>query len=295
MEIQQLKYLIAGLLSVALLGSSNAFADDDIEGTALPPQDLGMTITIDKSLIHGSLAHDTDGNLLYDKAGNARFQYSGTIYAVQTDRKDGSLKLLSKDPIGDITGEAAFPKEFVALSAGVNGLMQQMADGTWDGIMPKMPSVVRWTCNHCDMTVAGTRYVSIVDVLDPTDANDDPNPLYNPQFAAAFDASLLDGAVGALDTMRMEGRAFTGFGPTSFDVATRTMGIRMAGCSALVAVSGPNAGKIGTLCMNAIATFDVHAAFPVIENGQQVGYDPKSAISADGSSNCVTVMQPLAQ
>jgi len=291
MKIHTRKYLAASLLSAALLISVSAFADE--EGTPLPPQDLGMTITIDKSLIHGSLAHDADGNLLYDKAGNARFQYSGTIYAVKTNQRDGSLVRLSKDPIGDITGEAAFPPEFVALSAGANGIMQQIADGTFDGIMPQMPSVVRWTCNHCDMTIAGTRYLSIVDVLDPTDANGDPNPFYNPQVAAAFDASLTDGAVGALNSMRMEGRAFTGFGPTTFDVATRTMGIRMAGCSALVAVSGPNAGKIGALCMNAIATFDVHAAIPIIKHGQVVGYEPTSAISADGSSNCVTVMQPL--
>ena len=287
------KILVGGMLSALLLASSAAFADENHMGTPLPPQDLGMTITVDKSLIHGSLAHDADGNLLYDKAGNSRFQYTGKIYAVRTNDEDGSLISLSDDPIGQISGEAAFPTEFVALSAGANGIMQQIADGTWDGIMPKMPSVVRWTCNHCDMTVAGTRYVSIVDVLDPTDANGDPNPLYDPQLAAAFDAGLTDGAVGALNTMRMEGRAFTGFGPTTFDVATRTMGIRMAGCSALVAISGPNAGKIGALCMNAIATFDVHAAIPIINDGQLVGYDPKSAISADGSSNCVTVMQPL--
>ena len=296
MKHQKSKYIASSLLSVAILVSSNAFAAKGGNGgTPLPPQDNGMSITIDKSLIHGSLAHDEDGNLIYDKAGNARFQYTGTIYSIETNDEDGSLKKMSDEPIGEITGEAAFPPQFVALSAGVNGLMQQMADGTWDGIMPQMPSVVRWTCNHCDMTVAGTRYVSIVDVLDATDANGDPNPLYNPQMAAAFDAGLMDGAVGALDTMRMEGRAFTGFGPTSFDVETRTMGVRMAGCSALVAISGPSAGKIGTLCMNATATFNVSAAIPVISNGQLVGYEPNSAISADGSSNCVTVMQPMAQ
>jgi len=296
MKLQKSNYLVGSLLSAALLVSGSVFAAAGGNGgTPLPPQDLGMTITVDKSLIHGSLAHDKDGNLIYDKVGNARFQYSGTIYSIETSDLDGSLVKMSDEPIGDITGEAAFPPEFVALSAGVNGLMQQMADGTWDGTMPQMPSVVRWTCNHCDMTVAGTRYVSIVDVLDATDANGDPNPLYNPQMAAALDIGLSDGSVGALDTMRMEGRAFTGFGPTSFDVATRTMGVRMAGCSALVAISGPNAGKIGTLCMNATATFNVSAAIPVISNGKVVGYEPNSAISADGSSNCVTVLQPIAQ
>jgi len=297
MKLQKSKYVVSSLLTAALLVSGTAFAaKGGSGGTPLPPQDLGMSITIDKSLIHGSLAHDDDGNLLFDKHGYARFQYTGTIYSIETNDVDGSLVKMSDEPIGEITGEAAFPPDFVALSAGVNGLMQQMVDGTWNGIMPKMPSVVPWTCNHCDMTVAGTRYISIVDALDETDANGDPNPYYSSDLAAAFNAGLMDGAAGALANLGMEGRAFTAFGPTSFDPVARTMGVRMGGCSALIAVSGPNAGKIGTLCMNATATFNVSAAIPVMnDKGELVGFEPNSAISADGSSNCVTVMQPMPQ
>jgi hypothetical protein len=275
------KMVMGGLVSASLLVSVTAFADDHDHGIPLPPQDSMVTTIIDKSVIHGSLAHDADGNLIYDNAGNARFQYSGKIYSVETNRYTGELKELEKQ-IGDITGEAAFPKDFVALSAGVNALMQSMIDGSWDGTMPQMPSIVPWTCNHCLMTAGGTTYVSIVDVLDPA------NPYYSPEMAAKFDAGLLDGASGAFDSMRMKGRAFTGLTPASFDPVTRTMSVRMAGCSALVAIAGPLAGKVGTLCMNATATFDVSGAIVSVTSG--TGYEASSAISADGSSNCITVM-----
>lgn len=268
--------LVSALLLSGGLVSGVALAD-----VPLPPQDSMVTTIMDKSVIHGSLAHDPDsGDLLYDKAGNARFVYSGKIYSVETDRNTGELKEMEKE-IGDISGEAAFPPEFVALSAGVNALMQSMVDGTWDGTMPKMPSVVPWTCNHCLMSAGGTTYVSIVDVLDPA------SPYYSAGMAAKFDAGLMDAAVGAFDSMRMKGRAFTGLTPASFDPTTRTMSVRMAGCSALVAIDGPLAGKVGTLCMNATATFDVSGA---VVSDSKPGYQSTSAISADGSSNCITVM-----
>jgi len=248
------KVVFASVVSAAVLASASANAGN------LPAIDSAVTTTYDKSIIHGSLMHTCSdgttnntctGPLVYDKAGNARFVYSGKIYAVATSSQTGELTSLANQ-IGDITGEAAFPKLFVTLSTAVNGIMQQMIDGTFTGPMPAMPSVIEWTCNHCDMTVAGTRYVSIADVLDPD------SDMYNlGGIADKFAAGLMDGAAGALDNMRMQGRAFTGLSPATFDPATRTMGIRMAGCSALVAISGPNAGKVGTLCMNATAAFDV--------------------------------------
>lgn len=280
------KVVISSVISAAMLGSVQANAGN------LPAVDSAVTTTFDKSIIHGSLLHSCDdgtesntctGPLVYDKAGNARFAYTGKIYAVATDSKTGELVTLANQ-IGDITGEAAFPKMFVTLSTAVNGLMQQMMDGTWDGQMPQMPSVIEWTCNHCDMTVAGTRYLSIADVLD------EDSPMYNAAMAAKFDQGLMDGASGALDNMRMHGRAFTGLTPATFDPATRTMGIRMAGCSALVAISGPNAGKMGTLCMNATAVFDVSGTKAAgMDSGWPI-YDETSQISAEGSSNCVTVL-----
>ena len=278
--------LVGSVTSTSLLfslaASSAVLAD-----VPLPPQDSLVTTIVDKSVIHGSLAHDADGNLVYDKAGNARFVYSGKIYSIETNPNTGELKEM-ENQIGDITGEAAFPPEFVALSAGVNALMQSMQDGSWDGTMPQMPSVVPWTCNHCLMTAGGTTYVSIVDVLDPD------SPYYNKDMAAKFDQGLLDGANGAFDSMRMKGRAFTGLTPASFDPVSRTMSVRMAGCSALVAIDGKLAGKVGTLCMNATATFDVSGAVATFNfktsPPTQTGYKSTSAISADGSSNCVTVM-----
>jgi hypothetical protein len=281
------KVAVGSLLSASLL-TSVMFSSMVKADTPLPPQDSFVTTIIDKSVIHGSLAHDAiSGELLYDKAGNARFVYSGNIYSVETSKYTGELREM-ENKIGSITGEAAFPKDFVALSAGVNALMQSMQDGTWDGTMPKMPSVVPWTCNHCHMFAGGTEYVSIVDVLDPA------SPYYNKAMADKFDAGLIDGAAGAFDSMRMKGRAFTGLTPASFDPVTRTMSVRMAGCSALVAIGGTLAGKVGTLCMNATATFDVSGAIPTFDFSTSpptlTGYDSKSAISADGSSNCITVM-----
>ena len=281
------KIVMGTLMSASLLSVMSGAANARDRDIPLPPQDSMVTTIIDKSVIHGSLAHDADGNLLYDNAGNARFVYSGKIYSVETNPRTAELTEM-ENQIGDITGEAAFPPEFVALSAGVNALMQSMLDGSWDGTMPQMPSVVPWTCNHCLMTAGGTTYVSIVDVLDPT------SPYYSKDMADKFDAGLMDGAAGAFDSMRMKGRAFTGLTPASFDPVTRTMSVRMAGCSALVAIAGPLAGKVGTLCMNATATFDVGGAIATFDfttsPPQQTGYEPTSAISADGSSNCIPVL-----
>ncbi len=250
----------------------------------LTPQDAMVTTIVDKSVLHGNLAHDGNGNLDYDKAGNARFVYTGNIYAIQTEANSGQLVALGNN-IGTISGEAAFPKDFVAMSAGINSLMQSMLNGTWDGKMPKMPSVVPWTCNHCIITAGGNTLVSIVDALDPA------SPYYSSTMAAKLDAGLMDGSTGALNNMRMQGRAFTGLTPASFDPATRTMSVRMAGCSALVAVAGPLAGKVGTLCMNSTATFNVSATVATFDSsGNMTGYTPTSDISADGSSNCITVM-----
>lgn len=287
--------LVAGSLLASVTFSATASAGN------LTPQDSMVTTTFDKSVINGSLLHDTDGNLIYDKAGNARFAYTGQIYAVQTDASSGELTAIGGQ-IGSITGEAAFPKQFVAMTAGINSYMQAylaaVAAGTTPPAMGKMPAVVPWTCNHCVMNVNGTTYISIVDALDPYESDGiTPNPYYSQAMAEKLDAALYGdpntGATGsqvALATMRMDGRAFTGVGPASFDPVGRTVSVRMAGCSALAAISGPEAGKIGTLCMNATATFNVSDA--MMSTTDANGYDPKSQITANGSSNCVTVMQP---
>ena len=302
------------VLTVSLAIGGSVFAAGQ-GGTPLPVQDATNMVTtiVDKSVIEGSLAYDEfSGDLLYDERGYARFVYSGKVYAVETDDTTGELKKMSDDPIGDITGEAAFPKDFVALSAGVNALMQQMMDVAAAGgdpmsvPMPQMPAVVPWTCNHCLMNVAGTTYVSIVDVLDPD------SEFYSEDMADKFDAGLMGafdeygnpvydeygnpvlGSAVAKASMGMEGRAFTGLTPASFNPMDKTISVRMAGCSALVAIAGPHAGKVGTLCMNSTATFDVSGAKPIFDmSGDKpklIGYEPDSRISAKGTSNCVTVL-----
>ena len=83
------KLVISSLLPASVLTSvmfsTTANARDHGSDIPLPPQDAMVTTIIDKSVIHGSLAHDSNGNLIYDNAGNARFQYSGKIYSVETD------------------------------------------------------------------------------------------------------------------------------------------------------------------------------------------------------------------
>jgi len=280
------KVVMGSLLSATILVSMNANANG---GDDLTPQDALVTTIIDKSVIHGELAHDDQGNLIYDTKGYARFQYTGKIYSVETNRTTGELKEM-EDQIGEITGEAAFPKEFVGLSAAVNAMMS----GIWTDPMPAFPPVVPWTCNHCEMTVNGTKYVSIVDVLNPKLADGvTENPYFNIYgIADNFNGGVDGGATAALATMGMDGRAFTGLTPASFDPVTKTMSVRMAGCSALVAIEGPNTGKMGSLCMNSTATFNVSEAKAVFseEGHHMVGYEPTSTITADGTSNCVTVL-----
>jgi len=297
------KFVFSGFFSAAMLASASANAGN------LPAIDSKVTTTFDKSVIHGSLAHrcvDSNNNetgeinntcagpLDYDDAGNARFIYAGQIYAVGTNNQTGELTTLANQ-IGTITGEAAFPKQFVALSTAVNGLMTKMVNNTWDGNMPPFPAVVPWTCNHCDMTVGGKHYVSIVDVLNPN------SQYYNPNMVKMLNDKVADfdqsgnpipntGADAVFNDTRMKGRAFTAFGPASFDPASRTMGVRMAGCSALVNLTDMT---IGTLCMNATAVFNVGET--TADSPNIYGYDETSQISADGSSNCVTVMQPMPQ
>jgi len=268
------KGMMGSVVAVAMIASGSAFAGN------LTPQDGMVTTIFDKSVISGAVAHLPNGNLDFDSKGNVRFIYSGTVHAVETDRKTGELTEMSK-PIGTINGEAAFPYMFVMMSAGINGVMN--GDFTMEQLLSGfggMPPAVHWTCNHCEMVVGDTTYVSIVDALDKNYGS--------PEMRAKFDAMIQGGADNAIDEMRLDGRAFTGETPVSFDPATRTMSLSMAGCSAVVGVSGSNAGKMGTLCMNSTATFDISGATGhMTDTGFVVD---TSIIKAEGSSNCTTVL-----
>jgi len=261
--------------AIAVLGvNTSALAGD------LTPQDLMVKTIFDKSIIAGEVEHDANGNLVMDNSfsdgPHVNFKYSGTIVAPDVDKNTGELVDIGK-PIGTIEGTASFPINFVYMSAGMNAVMngQMTMDQLLSGF-GGMPPVVKWTCAHCKMVVGDSTYVSIVDALDPSDP-------YG--MNAKFNQSIAGGAAGALEAMRLDGRAFTGETPVSFDPATHTMTLSMAGCSAVVGVSGTNAGMIGTLCMNSTASFDVSGAV-ADQNFNLIS----TKITAKGSSNCTTVL-----
>ena len=87
---------------------------------------------------------------------------------------------------------------------------------------------------------------------------------------------------------RLEGRAFTGFGPVEIGQLLNgpngmSMSVRMGGCIAMKAVSGPHTGKIGTQCLNGTFTFDL--------SGIDLGNPMASTLNGTGTSNCWMVLQ----
>lgn len=108
--------------------------------------------------------------------------------------------------------------------------------------------------------------------------------------AAKFDGMLVGGAAGGKESMRLDARAFLGLTPTAMDVVAKEMSIRMAGCSAIVGVAGPNAGMVGTLCLNSVATFSVSGTNPPTGVNPYGPITGGSSITGKGTSNCVTVL-----
>ncbi|MCK4586907.1 MAG: hypothetical protein KAU29_06175, partial [Gammaproteobacteria bacterium] len=259
-------------------------------------QDKMVKTIFDKSVISGTIRKDTDGNMVIhpgkdgvinpdhsDPASDDQllFDYTGDIFSVKTDEETGEL-IKMREKIGFIEGTAAFPVSFAYLSAGFKAIMDLLEAGHTLGEamgmvgITALPPVLDWTCNHCEMTIGDSTYVNIVDALDPVNGN--------PDMIAKYDVMIAGGSANALDSMRLNARAFLGLTPASMDPIAKTMSIRMAGCSAIVGVSGPNAGMLGTLCLNTTATFDVSGTSTVTpaHNG--------STINGSGSSNCVTVL-----
>lgn len=219
------------------------------DGDSLAPQDAFVTTIYDKAIITGEIARGTDGRIAFDPTGKLMFNYSGAIHAIGTDKTTGVLNEL-EGKIGSIVGQAAFPMDFAMLAIGMRAYM----DGV--GPMPAIPPVIEWTCNSCTMVVGENTYKSIVDVAEP-------------------------GA--STEAQRFKGRAFTGIGPAEVgQISPYSMSVRMAGCSVVVGVDGPNKGKVGSLCMNATATFDLA--------GVNLADPFASIIKATGTSNCVTVL-----
>ena len=244
--------VVATILSAGLTFSPTLFADNN----PLPVVDSFVTTIIDKSVIAGEIARDENGMITLDDRGMLMFNYSGDVHSVDTNEDTGELKKM-EDKIGTITGQAAFPMEFAMLAIGMKAYMHGV------GPMPAIPSKIDWTCNHCEMTVGENTYVSIVDA------------------AQNFDAS-------AVEDMRMQARAFMGLGPVEVgQISAESLTVRLAGCSAVVGVAGPNAGKLGTICVNSTVAFDLA--------GIDLANPFASHITAQGTSNCVTVLHnPMA-
>lgn len=280
-------------LTISLGFSTTSFADDD--HAKLTPEDAVVKTIFDKSVIHGSIRKDDDGNMVVEN-GKLLFDYTGEIYSVKTDEETGELVKM-KDQIGNIEGTAAFPVDFAFLSAGFKAIMDLLeANYSLQDAMnmvgvTKLPPILEWTCNHCKMVIGKNTYVNIVDVL--TEGND----YYNADMATKFEGMLLgdnpDGSGGAIagkESMRLKARAFLGLTPTAMDVAAKRMSIRLAGCSAIVGVAGPNAGMVGTLCLNSVATFDVSGTNPPTPENPNGPITGGSSILGSGTSNCVTVL-----
>jgi hypothetical protein len=254
--MQSLRKCIAITALVAGVGLNAAvYAGAYAGGAALPPVDSLLTTMFDKSVIAGSIAKGADGTLAFDPAGNLMFNYSGKVYSVNTNDRNGKLTGLDKQ-VGTVQGQAAFPMSFAQLAMG----MKAYLDGV--GPLPSdLPPVIDWTCNHCNLVIGNSTYQSIVDV-------------------SMFNAA-------ATEAMRMKGRAFAGLGPVEVgQLSAQSMSIRMAGCSAVVGVAGPDAGKVGTLCLNGTFTFDL--------SGINLANPMTSNIVGTGTSNCIIVMhKPL--
>jgi hypothetical protein len=280
-----------------------SFADDD-DRVKLAPQDAMVKTIYEKSVLSGEIRKDTSGDMFIDPGPNGvvdalspfdpanddrlLFDYTGDIYSVKTDDDTGELKSMKKK-IGNIEGTAAFPVSFAYLSGGFKAIMDLLVQGydlpTAMGMVgiTQLPPVLEWTCNHCKMVIGDNTYVNIVDALSPV-INGEPNPFYSAEMVAKFDGMLMGGAAGGMDTMRLSAKAYLGLTPASMDPFAKEMSIRMAGCSAIVGVMGPDAGMMGTLCLNSTATFNVSGTNPAapITGG--------SSITGSGSSNCVTVL-----
>ena len=207
-----------------------------------------LTTIATKSMISGGLAKNADGMLDMDANGNFMFNYSGDVYRPIT-KSNGELVNLGA-PIGTVQGQAAFPPQFAMMAIGMYAYVQGV------GPMPEVPSKIDWTMNDVTITVDGTTY----------------EPIDNPD-------------------MGLNARAFTGLGPVEIgqvlDGDGLSMSVRMGGCYAVQATSGPEAGKIGTECLNGTFTFDL--------SGINLANPFYSTLNGTGTSNCFTVLhEPMA-
>ena len=245
--------LVAGLAlsSSAIAGGYQHYSEQEQQ---LPKVDSFVKTIVDKSVIAGEIARGADGQIAFDSNGKLMFDYTGDVFSMKIDDDNGELEGLD-EKIGTIKGQAAFPMEFAMLAIGMKAYMYGV------GPMPTIPNKIDWTCNNCEMTVGENTYVSVVDAANA---------------GAPFNAQ-------AVEDLRMQARAFMGLGPVEVgQISQESLTVRMAGCSAVVGVAGPDAGKLGTICVNSTVAFDLA--------GIDLNNPFASHITATGTSNCVTVL-----
>lgn len=251
MSMSKTKSLLFASLVVAMsaFGSaSHAGMKSSIQ--PLTGADTLLSTYVSKSRIAGALEKDAYGNLSLDANGNFKFNFNGDIFYPITNPLNGKL-VATSGPIGTVSGQVAFPQSFAGLAFAVYGWLMNGADPSQ---MPAIPDVIRWSMNDITIVDAGTTYVPMAGHPD----------------------------------MALEGRAFTGLGPVEIGQLLNganglSMSVRMGGCFAVQAVSGPEAGKIGTYCLNSTFTFDL--------SGINLSNPMQSTITGTGTSNCFTVLQ----
>ena len=240
-------FLASAALAVPLSFGGIAQAANLIQ--PLSGVDTLLTTIVTKSKISGSLEKNEYGNLAMDANGNFKFNFSGKVYYPLTNPLNGQL-MATSGPSGTVSGQAAFPMEFAMLAINVFGWLQNGADPAQ---MPAIPAKINWTMNDLTIVQAGTTYRPIESA-----------------------------------GLGLEGRAFTGLGPVEIGQLLNgsngmSMSVRMGGCIAMQAVSGPNAGKIGTQCLNGTFTFDL--------SGIDLTNPMASTLNGTGTSNCWMVLQ----
>lgn len=246
-QFQAKKSFLAGaVLAATLTLGGTAQAEKLIQ--PLSGVDTLLTTIVTKSSITGTLEKDANGMLVMD-ANGFKFNFSGNIYNPLVNPLNGKL-MATSGPTGTVSGQASFPPAFAQLAMQVWGWLQSGGD---PANMPAIPSKIDWGMNDLTIVHAGTTY----------------RPVANPDLA-------------------MEARAFTGLGPVEIGQILNgpngmSMSVRMGGCLAVQAVSGPNAGQVGTECLNSTFTFDL--------SGITLDNPMASTLNGTGTSNCWMVLQ----
>lgn len=257
---------VALVMTLTACGSSDTSSPASVETrSVLTGVDTLLTTIVTKSSVSGALVKDENNSLARDTNGNFMFDYTGPVTTVIINEATGVVSS-SSAPIGTVTGQAGFPQEFANLAFAAYAYASDLTGTT---PLPAFPAKIDWKCNACELVIAGTTYKSTKSL----DTN------------ASSNMALMD----------MNPTSYTGLGPVEFgkllDGTTGkeglSMTVRTGGCGAVVGVDGPNAGKMGTLCLNGSFTFDLSKIILSADPAEMM----KSDLPGTGNSNCTLVLQ----